>query len=144
MVVFGQSLGSAWGACLDLACGEADNQISDEVVFSLAGTMRNHDSPPVVSALLVGSNGLSERSDLVDFQKQSIARLLLDSSGNPLLVSDQQIISNYLDIDTQVGSHILIASPVILVEGVFNRDDGVFLGIALVDLVQLCTGDMGH
>lgn len=48
LVVFGESLGSAWGAGFDLASGKAHHQVSDEGVLGLARSMRHHRSPAIL------------------------------------------------------------------------------------------------
>lgn len=45
LVVLSEAVRSAWGASFDLACSEADNEVSDEVVFGLSGAVADHHTP---------------------------------------------------------------------------------------------------
>lgn len=88
LVVLGQPLAAAWGASFDLAGSQSNYEISNERVFSLAGTVRNHHSPTVMKALLSCFDGFGETADLVDLQQQGIACLPFDSLVDALGVCD--------------------------------------------------------
>lgn len=47
LVVLGQTLRAAWSPSLDLACAQANDQVSNESVFGFATAVGHHGSPPV-------------------------------------------------------------------------------------------------
>jgi hypothetical protein len=79
------------------------------------------------------------RSERTCLQEEAVTGLLLYGSLDTDRVSDGQIVTN--DLDTAVCSEVRPSLPVILVEGVFNRDDGVLLDVAEVEVGQLLAGD---
>ena len=78
LVVLGQTLRAAWRASLDLAGGQTNNEVGDEGVLSLTGTMRHHRAPAGAFGELVSVDRLGDATDLVDLQQQAVAGLLLD------------------------------------------------------------------
>lgn len=74
---------------------------------------------------------------MVDFQEESIASLLFDGLFDSAWVGDEEIISDNLDVLSNEGVHLGISSPVILIEGIFNGDNGVLLDESLIELSEL-------
>lgn len=122
--------------------------------------MRDHDTPTSSVRVLGRLDGLSQGTDLVDLQQQSVARLqlnrLLDAQGvgHGQVVTDALVSkkyfrircdaqSRYLPDDLEVRSLVEVAPclPVILSEGVLNADDGVLAGKVLVQVGQLLIGE---
>lgn len=120
-----------------LASAEADNEVSDERVFSLAGPVRHHGAPAIALGQLVSLDGLGDGADLVDLEQQAVAGLLLDGGGDPLGVGHGQVVAN--DLDGGVGSDLAPRLPVVLVKGILNRGDGELLDELLVKRFQLVT-----
>lgn len=135
LVVLGQTLRAAGSTGLDLSGGQADDQIADERVLGLAGTVRDHGAPAVLLGQQMGGNGLGDGTDLVNLQQQAVAGLLLHSGGNALGVGHGQIVTHNLDGGGtgQVGPGL----PVVLVEGILNGDNGEVLDELLVHVGQL-------
>ena len=97
--------------------------------------MRNHDTPASAESVLGSLDGLSDGTDLVDLEEESIARLELNGLLDELGVGDGQVITNDLAV---VGlEEVRPSLPVILSEGVLDGDDGVLLGEGLVELSEL-------
>ena len=63
-------------------------------------------------------DGFSHRANLVDFQQQAIASLLLHRLGNPLGVGDCEVIPHNLDVDPREERGP--GGPVILVKRILN------------------------
>ena len=137
LVVLGETLGAARSTGLDLAGAKSDDQIGDESVFGLTGAMGNHDSPSLVVRHLAGVDGLSDRADLVNLEQQSVAALLVNSRLDALGVGHEKIITDDLNGATEVGLHLGVSIPIILVEGVLDGDQGVLIAPALVDVQEL-------
>jgi hypothetical protein len=72
-------------------------------------------------------------------EQESVASLLLDGGLDSEGVGDGQVVTDNLDLGrgVEVGPRL----PVILVEGVLNRDNVVLLDVALVDLGKLLSGE---
>jgi len=82
-------------------------------------------------------NGFSDWTDLVDFQEEGIASLLFDSLLDSAWVGDEEIISDNLDVLSNEGVHLSISSPVILIERIFDGDNGILLNKCLIELSKL-------
>ena len=85
--------------------------------------MRDHGSPSLSLGHVVSLDSLSHAANLVDLQQQTIAGLLLNSSGDSLGVGDQQIVSH--NLDAGAGGQLGITFPVILVKGILNTQNRV-------------------
>merc|ERR1719411_833419 len=139
LVVLGETLRPARSSSLDLASSKADNQVSDEAILSLAGPVRDHGAPALLLRHVVRLDRLGHCANLVHLQQQTIARLLLNCSGNSVGVGHQQIVAH--NLDRGVGGELGVTLPVILVKGVLDGEDRVVLDEALVHLGQLVAGD---
>jgi len=93
LVVLGQALRAAGRASFDLTGRETNDQIGDECVFSLSGTMGDHGAPTVALGELMSIDGFRHGSDLVDLQQQAVARFLFDGPLDSGLHKDCKTIS---------------------------------------------------
>lgn len=64
--------------------------------------------------------GLSDRSDLVDFEQQAVAGLVRHGFSNTLGVGHSEVITHHLDVSA--GSEVGPGLPVILVKWILNGD----------------------
>ena len=53
LIVFCQTLRSAWCTSFDLTSGEGDDQVGNECVFGFTGSMGDHGSPAVILGVIV-------------------------------------------------------------------------------------------
>ena len=90
-------------------------------------------------AKVMGSNGFSHRTNLVDFQQQTVASLLVHSGLNTFWISHSQIISN--DLDFSRPSQFGPAFPVVLVEGILNAHNWGVFDKSLVHFAKFVTGN---
>lgn len=139
LVELSQTLGAGGSTGLDLAGAETDGDVSNGDIFSLAGAVRDHDAPSSAESILGGLDGLGDGADLVDLQEKGIARLELDGLLDEGGVGDSQVITNDLEVGglEEVGPGL----PVILSEGVLDRDDRVLGGQGLVKVGELLVGE---
>ncbi len=84
-------------------------------------------------------DGLGDRTDLVDLQQQTVTSLLLDGGLDPQRVGDSQIITD--DLNTSRSGVVRPSLPIVLVKGVLDRTDIVFLAVTVVEISELGTGD---
>ena len=138
LVELGETLRSGRSTSLDLTSTETDNDVSDGDVLSLTGAVRDHDTPVGTEGVLGSLDGLSDGTDLVDLEEKGVARLLFDSLLDELRVGDCQVITDNLEIGGL--EEVRPSLPVVLSEGVLNRDNGVLLGEGLVELSELLVG----
>ena len=75
---------------------------------------------------------------LTHLEEESVTSLLLNGSLDSERVGDSQVVTNNLDLSRSVQSGP--SFPVVLVEGVLDRDDVVLGNVSLVDLGELETG----
>ena len=118
-----------------LSSTKTDDEVSNERVLSLAGSMADHDAPVVGLSQLASLDGLSDRADLVDLEEQAVASLLVDGASNALGVGDGQIVAD--ELNGRVGVELGPRIPIVLVVGVLDRHDRVVLDHVLVDGGQL-------
>ena len=139
LVELGETLGTGRGTSLDLSGAETNDDVGNGDILGLTRAVRNHDTPASTEGILGGLDGLSDGTDLVDLEEESVARLLLDGLLDELGVGDCQIITD----DLEVGGLVEVRPglPVILSEGVLDGDDGVLLGEGLVELSELLVGE---
>lgn len=141
LVVLGKTFRAAGSTGLDLASTETDDEISNGGVLSFTRAVGDHDTPTSSLGVLGGLDGFGQGTNLVNLEQQGVACLLLDGGSNALGVGDKQIIADELVV--RGGFKQAPVVPVILVESILNRDDGVFLGEGLVQVGQLLTGQVG-
>mmetsp|Transcript_1198 Transcript_1198/g.1952 ORF Transcript_1198/g.1952 Transcript_1198/m.1952 type:complete len:200 (+) Transcript_1198:729-1328(+) len=89
--------------------------------------MGRHHTPTVLLGQLHCIDRLGDGTNLVHFEEKGIACLLLGRLVDAADIGDQQIISNHLDVLANRCRELRIASPVILIEGVFDGHDRVLL-----------------
>lgn len=101
--------------------------------------MRAHDRPVVALRELSSLDRLRDCTNLVDLEQETVAGLLLDGRLDTQGVRDSQVIAN--DGDAAVGRKVRPGLPVVLVEGVLDRGDGVLLDPSDVEVSELLSGD---
>lgn len=80
-----------------LSSRQTNNQVSDEVVFGLSGTMRHHGTPTVLFGQQMSLDRFGDTTNLVHLEEEAVASFLLDSGGYSLRIGDSQIVSYNLD-----------------------------------------------
>ena len=80
----------------DLSSGKTDDQVSNERVFGFSRTMGDHGAPAGGLGQIVRCNRFGHGSDLIHFQKETVARFALNAHGNAFWVSHRQIITDNL------------------------------------------------
>ena len=103
--------------------------------------MGYHDPPPRSPCYLACLNSLSQTSYLVHLQKQRIAHLLLNPRSDPLGVCHKQVIPHDLGMSPQSFLHLGVSCEIILVEGVFDGDDGEILDEVFVEVDEFSCGE---
>lgn len=139
LVILGSALRSAWSTSLDDTDTETNDEVRDGDIFGLTGSVRNHDTPVVGLSELSSLDRFRDGTDLVDLEEETVAGLLLDGSLDTKRVGDGKVITD--DGDTGVSAEVRPSLPVVLVEGVLDRGDGVLLDEAEVDVGKLLTGE---
>lgn len=142
LVVLAQALRSAGRAGFDLTGGEADDQVGDERVLSLAGAMRHHRAPSVLLRQQMSVDGLGDGADLVDLQQQAVAGVLLDGGLDALWVGDGQVVAD--NLNASAGVELRPCRPVVLVERILNAHDGEVLDELHVQIAELVRRDVAR
>mmetsp|Transcript_12165 Transcript_12165/g.36664 ORF Transcript_12165/g.36664 Transcript_12165/m.36664 type:complete len:247 (+) Transcript_12165:149-889(+) len=124
LVVFGGAFAAAGGAGFDLAGAEADGDVGDEGVFGFAGAVGSHDAPAVGLGELDGVDGLRESADLVDFEEERVAGVVGDGALDAFGIRHREVVADDLDLVADALDQRRPGLPVVLVEGVLDRDDG--------------------
>ena len=106
LVILSQSVGTAWGAGLDLTSAKTANKVSDKVVLSFSRTMGDHDSPASSLRHVASLNGLSDGTNLVNLKEKGVAKLLVNASLHALRVGNKEIVSDDLDAITNLLGHL--------------------------------------
>ena len=84
-------------------------------------------------------DGLGDGTNLDNLEQETVAGLLLDGGLDTEGVGHGQVVTN--DLDAAVGGEVRPRLPVILVEGVFDRDDGVLFDVTKVEVRELLSGN---
>merc|ERR1740128_264042 len=84
-------------------------------------------------------DGFGDCSDLIHLQEQAVARFLLHTHGYTFGIRHRDIISN--NLDAGFGSEFSPRVPVVLIEGIFDGNDGKFFDELLVEIGQLLVFD---
>jgi len=74
-----------------------------------------------------GFDGLGEGADLVELNEDGVAGAHLDALRQALRVGDEEIVADDLDFLSKGLGEFDIAVPVVLVEAVFDGDNGVLV-----------------
>ena len=139
LVELGETLRSGRSTSLDLTSTKTDDDVSDGDILSLTRAVGNHNTPVSTESVLGSLDGLSDGTDLVDLEEESVARLLLDGLLDEFRVGDCQVVTNNLEV--RGLEEVRPGLPVVLSEGVLDGDDGVLLGERLVELSELLVGE---
>ena len=75
--------------------------------------------------------------DLVNLEQETVARFFLNGSLDTKRVSDSEIVAD--DLDATLLGEVNPSLPIILVERVLDRDNGVLLNVADVQVGELFT-----
>lgn len=84
--------------------------------------MTDHDVPPVAHGHVAGLDALGDGADLVDFEEQRVAHLLLQRNVDSFDVGDEQVIADDLACVGDLGHDLSLRLEVVLVERVFDGD----------------------
>lgn len=82
---------------------------------------------------------LGDRANLINLEEKTVAGLLLDGRLDTKRVRHGKVIAD--NLDAALLGEVRPSIPVILVEGVLNRDDRVLLDVAQVEVGELNTRD---
>jgi len=81
------------GVSAYLTSAESNNEVSNGRVLSLTATMRHHYTPACLLWHLTSLNRLSHWTDLIHFQQQAVASLLINGLLNSLWIGHRQVIA---------------------------------------------------
>mmetsp|Transcript_16773 Transcript_16773/g.54607 ORF Transcript_16773/g.54607 Transcript_16773/m.54607 type:complete len:458 (-) Transcript_16773:185-1558(-) len=137
LVVLCVAVGAAGRARLDLAGAQSDGQVGNGGVLGLARAMGAHDTPARLLAHLDRVDRLGDGPDLVHLEQQRVARLVVDGLPDARHVGDGEVIADDLAGPADVGRHLGPRRPVVLVERVFDGDDGEVLAERRVEVGKL-------
>ena len=97
LIVFCKTVGPAGSSALNLTGAQTNNEVSDKVILSFTTAVGYHDAPASFLWHVASLNGFSDRTDLIDFKQQRVAKLLINSVFDSLGVGNQKIITNDLN-----------------------------------------------
>jgi hypothetical protein len=139
LVELGETLRSGRGTGLDLTSTETNGNVSNGDILSLAGTVRDHDTPAISVGVLGSLDGLGQSTNLVDLEEEGVARLELDGLLDSQRVGHSQVITDNLDV---LGlGEVAPGLPVVLSEGILDGDDRVLLAELGVEVGELLVCD---
>jgi len=79
-----------------LSSAESNDQVGNEGVLRFSWSVWDHGSPSILLGQEMSINGFSDASNLIHFQQQTVACLLLNCGEDPFRVRHRQIIPNNL------------------------------------------------
>src|SRR5690606_25415035 len=125
LVVLRDAVRAARAARLDLPAARRDGQVRDERVLRLAGAMRDDEAVAVAAGEVDRVERLGQRADLVDLDQDRVGDALADAALQVLRVRHEQVVADELDTVADLARQRLPAGPVVLVERILDRRDGV-------------------
>ena len=117
-IVFRDRIPAARSTGLDLSSTDTNRKVRNESILSLAGTVRDHDTPACGVGVRGGLEGLGNTSDLVDLEKERVAGFSLDRVFDTDGVGDREIVTDDLTIVS--GAEVSPGLPVVLIEGILD------------------------
>mmetsp|Transcript_9809 Transcript_9809/g.18797 ORF Transcript_9809/g.18797 Transcript_9809/m.18797 type:complete len:327 (+) Transcript_9809:301-1281(+) len=106
--------------------------------------MRGHDTPTVLLGKFDGVNGFRDGANLVDLEQEAVGSLLFDGLLNLDGVRYGQVVANNLDFIADGSDDLAPVRPVILVKGIFDRDNGVLVDQLFVKGNHFVTSQNGR
>ena len=103
LIVLGQTFRSAGGTGLDLSGAQSHRQIGNVRVFRFTRTVRSHHTPSGLLGHLDGVDRFRNGSDLIDFQQQARAGLLVHRALDLFNVGNGQVVTDHLEGGTVLG-----------------------------------------
>src|SRR6266849_9581804 len=97
LVVFGDAVGAAGGAGLDLAGGGGDGEIGDKSVLGFAGAGGNDGVVAGLAGELDGVDGFGDGADLVQLDENGDGNDFVDAAGETCHVRDEEVVTDELD-----------------------------------------------
>ena len=146
LVVFGDAVGAAERAGLDLACVRGHGDVGDGDILSLAGAVADDSGVAVFLGEFDGVERLGERADLVHFDEDRVCHTLVDAFAEEFHIGDEQVVANQLGGRAERVGEFFPADPIVFGAAVLDRDDGVFFaetGVISDELVGAALGSIG-
>ena len=84
--------------------------------------------------------GLGQRTNLVHLHEQSVSCALFDTASQTLGVGHEQVVTDDLDLVTDLLGQGLVALPVVLVQGILDGNQGVLCNEVSVVCAHLSCG----
>src|SRR6266849_10702749 len=97
LVVFGDAIGAAGGASLDLAGGGGDGEVGDKGVLGFAGAMGNDGVVAGFACQFDGVDGFGDAADLVQLDENGVGDAFVDAAGKALGIGDEEVVADELD-----------------------------------------------
>src|SRR5271166_3589205 len=136
LVVLGDAVGPTGRAGLDLAGVGGHGDVGDCRVFGLAGAMADYRGEPGAMGHLDGLQGFGQGANLVDLDQDAVGAALGNASRQAFGVGHEEVVANNLGLASQRLGEGRVTGPVVLVERVLDRDDGI--------LVNPCREKVNH
>src|SRR5712692_3219375 len=97
LIVFGNAVGAAGGAGLDLPGGSGDGEIGDEGVLGFAGAVRNDGVVAGFAGQLDSVDGFRDAANLVQLDENGVGDAFVDAAGKTRGVGDEEVVAHKLD-----------------------------------------------
>jgi len=127
LVVFGNAVGAAKGAGLDLAGIRRDGDVSDGDIFGLAGAVADDGCIFVFLGEFDGVEGFGEGADLVDLDEDRVCHALVDAFLEEFHIGDEEVVADQLGGRAERVGEFFPADPIVFGAAILDRDDGYFL-----------------
>jgi phosphopyruvate hydratase len=102
--------------------------VGDEGIFCFTGAMRHHGGVSRRVRLFHRFNRFRQTTDLVNLDQNRIADFGFNAALQTLNVGDKQIVAHQLHAIADALRQFHVTFPVVFIETVFNRNDGIFVG----------------
>jgi len=141
LIVFADAVGARHGAGLDLAGLASHDEVGDKGVLGLARAVGDDGGVIGLLGHVDGLDGLGDGADLVDLDQDRVAGAHADALLQALGIGDEEVVADDLYLVAEGLGHLDVAVPVILVQRILDRDDGILVDPLRVQLDHLLGGE---
>ena len=125
LIVFGNAVGAAERAGLDLAGVGGDGDVRNGGIFGFAGAMADDGGVTIFLSEFHGVQGFGQGTDLIHFDEDGVGGAGFDAAPEEFDVRDEEVVTDELDTVTEFVRQGLPVLPIAFGAAVFDANDGV-------------------
>ena len=121
LVVLSHTVGTAERTGLDLTRVRSHSDVSDGSIFRFARAVRSNGGEAVTVSHIDRVKRFGERTDLVDLDQDGVTAAFSDTTTEVLYIRHEEVVTDELNLLTELVGELLPAFPVVLSPTVLKR-----------------------